>query len=188
MRYLFTCIINDKRRFIQRQLRNARETVRGLNRQSSPGGLAGDKSRSTHYFDEGCEIFDLTLASVWQGVATLAPATTVVDHDGKVRCQRLRQRLAWPKIPVTKSAIDQDESRSLANLRVRDNGTVFGDNGVLRAACGYCFLLYVACGHLLLLYSACNSCTYSTRESQVIFIPCCMPISIATFNAAALVN
>ena len=108
----------------QEPLQAARCRLQGENRA---GGHTEHERRSTRFFHEGFEVFNLTLNCIRLRVTAVASSPTIVVEHGEVLRQECSQLgRPWVNGSILECTTYQDDCRSLPRPIEGDRGAVFG--------------------------------------------------------------
>src|SRR5215203_3392133 len=111
-------LVSDIRRFIKRQLADASRGLSGPKHQATSGRHPEHKRGAAADLNQCLEIFDLTLDSVGQHVATLGATPTIVCVHGELLSQERSQLRRWPVASEAEGTVHEDQRWALPQLAV----------------------------------------------------------------------
>jgi hypothetical protein len=106
-------VVDDEGRFVEDELRHARQAAGGVESQGRAGRYAEQDGAPTRLAQESGDVLHLALDGVWQRVPALAAAATIVREDGAVFLQQFRHWPARSRPAITERAIDENHRRPL---------------------------------------------------------------------------
>src|SRR5262249_54985621 len=106
-------VVDDERRFVERQLRDLAALARRFERERRPRGDPPQVNGSAGSVDQRLQVFDLALDGIRLRVFAFAAATSVVRVHGDVLREQPRERRAWAHRAIAEGTVDQDQWRPL---------------------------------------------------------------------------
>ena len=117
--------VDDEGRLVQRELADAADAVRGLERERGAGGDAIDIGGAARFPDQRFDVFHLALDRVRRGIAALAAAAPIVGEHGEMLREQRRKLRRRAERAVAERAVDQDQRRAAPRPLEGDRGAIF---------------------------------------------------------------